>query len=110
MSRSSLPHRTVTGLLRGGLILSTLLFAAGLVQALREHRLALDPVRPSQLLAPLPVSLHLLEWAVVVLLLTPLLRVGALGILWLIEGDRRFAAVAFTVGSVLVAAVLLGGG
>jgi uncharacterized membrane protein len=105
-------RRTVVAVLRGGLALGTLLIVAGLVMALvrerlRAHSLGLTEL-PSALGAGRPSAVLLL--GVLVLAVTPLLRVLALVIGFVRERDRRFAAVAAGVACLLLVGIVLGRG
>ena len=52
----------------------------------------------------------LIALGLLVLMSTPVVRVAVLAAGWLLEGDRRFAAVAATVLAILLASVALGVG
>ncbi|MGZ4108119.1 MAG: DUF1634 domain-containing protein, partial [Actinomycetota bacterium] len=86
------------------------LIATGIVMAFAKDRLRAHPLHlrqvPAALAAGRPSAVLLL--GVLVLALTPLLRVLTLVIGFLREGDRRFAAVAAGVACLLLVGMVLG--
>ena len=103
-------ERAVQRLLRGGLILSSLLLAAGLVWALATSRLQAHPVSFRTFIHSLR-SGHpggVMGLGLMVLLALPVVRVVVLAIDFARERDWRYAAVALAVLMLLFLAVYLG--
>jgi uncharacterized membrane protein len=97
----------VSLVLRSGLALATTLMVVGALAKL----LAGDHAAPTlALTGGLAVADLLLGAGVVVLMLTPLVRILVLIGVWARDRDWRFVAVGVGVLAVLVAAALLGGG
>jgi uncharacterized membrane protein len=98
--------------LRGGSYLATLLLLAGLVWLLAE------PDRPLQIGGPLPLGAltgalaqgspyALMQMGVLLLLLTPLLRITAAGICFWAAGERRYTWVSLAVLGIILLSLLL---
>lgn len=103
-------ERAVQRLLRGGLILSSLLLAAGLGWALAASRLQAHPVSFRSLTHSFG-SGHpsgIMGLGLMVLLVLPVVRVVVLAIDFARTRDWRYAAVALTVLMLLFLAVYLG--
>jgi uncharacterized membrane protein len=107
-------QRWVHVVLLGGVILSGVVLAAGLGLVLVTHQ-----PRPEGV----PPTVGQLHWSAVhadgvatlyvgllLLMLTPLVRVAALAVGWLLGGDRRFALAAAVVLALLVLSLWLGVG
>jgi uncharacterized membrane protein len=103
-------ERTVGALLRGGLVVSSLLMAAGLGWALASGRIQSHPVSFRSIRHFLagghPSGLMALGLFVLVAL--PVARVLALAVDFARERDWRFLIVALTVFGLLVVAVFVG--
>lgn len=110
---STVRHRIYL-VLQAGVVLSGLLLAAGLAVVL---------LGPGDVSGGLPASvaaavrgalrgdgLSLVALGLLVLMATPIARVAVLAVSWLLEGDRRYAAVAFAVLAILAVSVALGVG
>lgn len=94
-------------LLRGGLVLSVLLFAIGSIVGLLHGATEAPAVKLSTLSVERPGS-TIAGLGVLILAATPLVRVLSLLSLWTKERDYRFALVAAFVAFVLVSAILSG--
>jgi uncharacterized membrane protein len=108
-SESDRLHRSVQTILRGGLGLSVLLMATGIVVRLAGGRHDAPAVKLFAIGGG-DVGLTLIAVGILVLALTPLMRVLALLTLWARERDARFVAVALFVIATLTVSVLLGRG
>ncbi len=96
--------------LRLGLGVSVTLMLAGLVLAIAAGEHDPVPVRLSGLASDGSVPDRLMAGGVLVLALTPVVRVVSLVVIWAKERDARFVAIGLTVVAVLVTSLLLGGG
>lgn len=100
--------------LLAGLVLSASLLALGLVVSLMGGQPR--PLGPPPAVSTILVGawhgrgVNLIDLGLLVLMGTPVLRVAVLLLGWLLDRDIRFAAVAFTVLSLLVLSVVLGMG
>jgi len=103
-------HRYIQIVLRGGLVLATILMTLGMIAALSTGQHAAGSFRLDQLLGAGLLSDRLIAWGLLVLALTPVFRVLALVILWLRERDRRFALIGLVVLVVLVMSMITGRG
>ena len=101
-------HGYIAWILRIGLALSVLLFAAGLLVRLAAGTDGAPSVRPWHLEGDLGLVLSTL--GVTVLAMTPAVRVLALVVLWWRERDWRFVAVALAVVFTLGVGAVLGKG
>jgi uncharacterized membrane protein len=106
---SAIEHRPIQGVLRGGLALSVLAMAAGLVVRAASGRTDAPALSLFHLFDG-DLGLSLCGLGVLVLALTPALRVLVLLALWVREKDFRFVLVALVVLATLGAAVALGKG
>lgn len=97
-------------MLRLGLGVSVTLMLAGLAFAIVSGEHDPVPVRLSGLATDGSVPDRLMAGGVLVLALTPVVRVVSLIVIWAKERDVRFVAVGVTVVAVLVTSLLLGGG
>jgi hypothetical protein len=95
-----------------GVVSAGSLMAIGLM--LSTAREQPRPIGPPSPISSLPDRIGsgdgvaLIELGLLLLILTPVLRVGVLAIGWLAAGDRRFAAVATSVLALLALSVWLG--
>jgi uncharacterized membrane protein len=97
----------VQGALRAGLFASFALLVAGMVVASFEHASA-GPVSLAALFGRVPLGSRLMGFGILVLGLTPVVRVMLLVLLWVREHDYRHAAIAGVVLVILIASVVLG--
>ncbi len=103
-------RKSVQFLLRAGLGLAVLLMTAGLAAELLRGQLSGEPFQLRELAASTaPPGQRLMGLGILVLALTPAVRVLALLVLWSQERDWRFVAVALAVIATLGAAMALGG-
>jgi uncharacterized membrane protein len=102
-------HAAVGWVLRGGLLISVLLLAGGMALRLASGESDAPPVRLWDLQAG-DFGLTLTTLGILVLALTPGLRVLALVVLWWRQKDFRFVAVALAVAATLITGALLGRG
>lgn len=101
----------VQWLLRGGLILAVMLMGAGLVVRLAAGETAAPALPLGKLASPdVPPSDWLMGLGVLVLGLTPGMRVLTLLAVWTKERDWRFVGVALVVAVLLTVALAVGGG
>lgn len=103
-------HRVVRTVLRAGLGVSSALLVAGLVVIAITGQGRAPAVPLLHIFAEHDSGVLLAALGVLVLALTPMVRVVALVVLWSRERDWKFVAVAVAVVLVLAAAVMLGGG
>ncbi|MBS2029142.1 MAG: DUF1634 domain-containing protein [Deltaproteobacteria bacterium] len=98
-------------LLQSGLVLACLLMLAGLGAQLASGGRRSQPVRLDDIFhAPLGLGERLMALGVLVLAMTPALRVLMLVVLWARERDSKYVGVALTVVATLGLALALGGG
>lgn len=102
-------RRIVNGLLRTGLVGAMALMGAGLVVALATGARDDIPVKLFALGEASGLGDRLMALGIVVLGLTPALRVLVLASIWARQRDWRFVGVATAVVVTLVIATLLGG-
>jgi len=105
-----LERRIVAAVLRTGVIVACVIMAAGLALAIGRGRLRAHPVRPGEIWR-LVMGLHpsgLMALGLVILTVTPVLRVLLLAAGWAYARDWRFVAVAVGVVCMIVLGVLLG--
>lgn len=101
----------VQRLLRGGLALSVLLMLAGLGVYVAGGTFSGSAVTPAQIFGgQTPLAECLLGAGILVLALTPVMRVLTLMLLWWRQRDWRFVGVAAVVLCTLTLAVVLGKG
>ncbi len=110
VAAEAVDRRVISTLLRTGLAVSCALMAAGLAVTLLHGDRHAAVVRLFDVGGNHPLGDRLLAIGVVVLALTPAMRVVALVVLWAREGDRRFVVVGLVVTAVLVAAAVIGHG
>ncbi len=103
-----LAQQIVQWLLRGGLAVSVVLMAVGLVMNLAAGTDRSDGVEMFALGAATTAGDTVMAVGVLVLAATPALRVFALVVLWALERDWRFVGVAVSVVAALCVAVLVG--
>lgn len=94
--------------LRAGLGTSFALLVAGILIAAFEPGSGRGPVPLSDLFGRLPLGSRLMGLGILVLGLTPVIRVLLLVFLWIRERDYRHAAVAGVVLITLITSVVLG--
>ena len=105
-------ERSVHRTLLSGMVVSGLVMGLGLLIALSQD--VRDPDGPPPPLRDLFRSalrgdgVALIDLGLLVLIATPALRVVALGVGWLLEGERRFALVAAAVLALLALGMTLG--
>ncbi len=103
-------QRTVEWLLRGGLIVAVVLMAIGLALKVASGSDRSPAVKLFELSAAESEGDRLMAIGVLVLAVTPALRVLALVWMWTRERDWRFVAVSCAVVVTLVVSVLVGHG
>ncbi len=103
-------HRIVQMILRGGLLVASVLMAAGVLLHLISGQAQAPAVPLFAIFSQHDTGLLLTALGVAVLGLTPMVRVVALVGIWSRERDWKFVGVALAVVVVLTAAVLLGKG
>lgn len=99
--------------LLGGLCLSAVLLVAGLLAMLAQGEVSAPPSQPLGTLVRDSLKLQgpaLTALGLLVLMITPILRVIVLLCGWALEREWRFTAVAFAVLALLIASLLLGVG
>jgi uncharacterized membrane protein len=100
-------HRT----LLGGVILCGVLLVFGLTIALTQHQPQSGTPPTLRELFRAALSGNgpaIIDLGIVVLMLTPFVRVAVLAVGWMLAGDRRFAAVALVVLGLLGLSLILG--
>jgi uncharacterized membrane protein len=107
---SHVAHRFVQWVLRAGLAIACVLIAIGLVIALASGEHAAAVVRFHHVLSDGTLADRVMACGLVLLAMTPAIRVLSLVAIWIVERDRRFAIVGFVVMIVLGAAILTGHG
>ena len=103
-------HRFVAWVLRGGLAIACVLLAIGCAIALATGEHVSAPVRLHHLLSEGTVADRVIAVGLVILAMTPVVRVLSLVVIYALERDRKFAMVAGIVVVVLAAAILSGHG
>jgi uncharacterized membrane protein len=104
-------RKVVQFLLRFGLGLSVLMMLTGLVISLSSGETTATPVEMKSLFgAGLTFGNRLMGTGVLLLALTPVLRVLMLIYLWYREKDWKFAIIALIVFATLMVSISLGGG
>jgi uncharacterized membrane protein len=104
-------RKVVQFLLRSGLGLSVILMFVGLVISLSSGETTPTPVEMKNIFAPgISLGNHLMGAGVLLLGLTPVLRVLMLVYLWYREKDWKFAIIALIVFVTLMVSISLGGG
>ena len=103
-------HKFVQWVLRLGLAISCVLLAVGLAIALATGEHVAVPVRLHHLLSEGTTADRVISLGLLLLAMTPVVRVLSLVVIYTIERDRRFAVVALVVVAVLAAAILSGHG
>lgn len=102
-----LSQRWVQRALQLGLVLSVLLMLAGLALHLMSGQIQVLAI-PLFEMSQFVWADRLLALGVLILALTPVVRVLTLGLLWSRQKDWRFAGIAAVVLTVLVVSILLG--
>jgi uncharacterized membrane protein len=112
--RSQAPARerkSIQFVLRGGLALAVISMAIGFASELVQRDLVSRPLAIAAIFSSgAPAGDRFMGLGILLLALTPAVRVIALLILWTQEKDWRFAGVALAVIATLGAAIALGGG
>lgn len=108
--REATGRQLIGWVLRTGLVIATLLLLAGIAMKVVSGDTATPALELGSLLAPRSAADGLLGAGVLVLAVTPFVRVLALAGVWARVRDWRFVATAGVVLALLVAATLLGGG
>ena len=108
-------RRWVQRTLACGLAASAVLLIAGAVLVFTRHEGAGQQAGAFKLVATVSRAAHgdgtaVMTIGLLILMLTPVARVIVLGVDWLLERERLFAAVAATVLTLLVISVVLGTG
>jgi uncharacterized membrane protein len=104
-------RKSIQFVLRGGLFLATISMAIGFVLELLQRDLESRPLAVASIFSSAtPVGDRWMGLGILLLSLTPAVRVLALFVLWVQEKDWRFAGVALAVMATLAAAIALGGG
>lgn len=96
--------------LRGGLAIGCVLLAIGLVMALATGEHMAAPVHLHALLAEGTTADRVIAWGLLLLAMTPVVRVLSLVGIYALERDRKFVLVALVVVVVLGAAIMSGHG
>lgn len=102
-----LSQRWVQRALQLGLVMSVLLMLAGLALHLMSGQIPVLAI-PLFEMPQFTLADRLLALGVLILALTPVVRVLTLGLLWSKQKDWKFAGIAAVVLAVLVVSILLG--
>jgi len=103
-------HRFVQWVLRGGLAISCALLVVGVAIALATGEYVAVPVRLHHLMSEGTVADRVIGLGLLLLAMTPVVRVLSLVVIYAVERDRKFTVVALVVVAVLAAAILSGHG
>ena len=103
-------HRFVQWVLRLGLAISCVMLAIGLGIALATGQHVAAPLRLHHILSDGTVADRVIALGLLLLAMTPVVRVLSLVVIYAIERDRKFALVALVVVAVLGAAIFSGHG
>jgi len=103
-------HRFVQWVLRLGLAISCVMLAIGVAIALATGEHVAAPIRLHHLLSEGTVADRVIGFGLLLLAMTPVVRVLSLVVIYAIERDRKFSLVAIVVVVVLAAAILSGHG
>ena len=103
-------HRFVQWVLRGGLAIACVLIAAGLALALASGEHMARRVHLHSLLSEGTTADRVIAAGLLLLAMTPVVRVLSLVAIYALERDRRFALVSFIVVIVLGTAIITGHG
>lgn len=109
-AESQAAHRFVQWVLRGGLALACVLLAIGLAMALATGEHAARAVRLHEVLSDGTTADRVIACGLLLLAMTPVVRVLSLVVIWMIERDKKFAMVALVVVVVLALAIASGHG
>lgn len=101
-------HRPVKRALAAGIVTSTAALALGTTLRLATGHLDMRYVRPRDFASPMDLGLRLLALGILVLALTPALRILVLIVVWARARDWRFVLVAVLVAATLGASIALG--
>ena len=96
--------------LRGGLAIACVLIAVGFALALATGERAAAHIRLHEVLSEGTTADRVMACGLLLLAMTPVVRVLSLVAIWTLERDRRFAAVALVVVVVLALAIASGHG
>ena len=103
-------HRFVQWVLRGGLAIACVLIGIGLAIALATGEHAAAPVRLHEVLSEGTTADRVIACGLLLLAMTPVVRVLSLVAIWMLERDKKFAVVALVVVLVLGVAIASGHG
>ena len=103
-------RRFIQLLLRGSLLVSAALMMIGLVMRITSGRTSSPTVTPGQLFAQIDTGTRFMLAGIVLLAVSPALRVVALLLLWIRERAWRFVATSALVLILLAVALWAGGG
>ncbi|MEO9184543.1 MAG: DUF1634 domain-containing protein [Kofleriaceae bacterium] len=95
-------------MLRLGLVGSSALVLTGLILAFATGRYAGHAVPLGALLSDSALADRVIAIGLVILALTPVLRVVALIVIWAVERDRRFVVLGLIVAAILAASLVSG--
>lgn len=109
-AESRAAHRFVQWVLRLGLAIATAMLAVGLAIALVAGERTAAPVHLHELFSEGTVADQVIACGLLLLAMTPVIRVLSLVAIWAYERDRKFVIVALVVLVVLGAAILSGRG
>ncbi len=96
--------------LRGGLAIACVLLAVGLVIALATGERAAMPVHLHEVLSEGTTADRVIACGLLLLAMTPVVRVLSLVAIWILERDRKFVLVGLVVIAVLGTAIATGRG
>lgn len=109
-SASHRGHVYIQWVLRGGLAISAVLMAIGLVIAIAGGEHGRTAVHLMRVFSEGSVGDRLVAVGLALLALTPVVRVLALVLIWLAERDRRFAVIGAIVLAILAFSIVTGHG
>ena len=109
-AESHAAHRFVQWVLRLGLALACVLIGIGFVMALATGERMAAPVRLHEVLSEGTTADRVIACGLLLLAMTPVIRVLSLVAIWTHERDRRFVIVALVVVVVLGVAIASGRG
>ncbi len=96
--------------LRGGLAIACVLLGIGLAMALATGERVAAPVRLHEVLSEGTTADRVIACGLLLLAMTPVVRVLSLVVIWMLERDKKFALVALVVIVVLGLAIASGRG
>ena len=103
-------HVYIQWVLRGGLVLASVLMAIGLVMAIATGEHGRTAVHLARVFSEGSIADRLVAIGLALLALTPVVRVLALVLIWLAERDRRFAVIGAIVLAILAFSIVTGHG